>query len=89
MRGGRVESAIYPAGGANDIVGQSVVINARPYEIIGVLPASFKFLDTDPDVVLPMRLNRTNAAPGGFGPRGIARLKPSVTLAQANDDIAC
>jgi putative ABC transport system permease protein len=75
-------------GGANDIVGQSVVINARPYEIIGVLPAAFKFLDTDPDVVLPMRLNHANAAPGGFGPRGIARLKPHVTLAQANDDIA-
>jgi predicted permease len=75
-------------GGANDIVGQSVAINARPYEIIGVLPASFTFLDTDPDVVLPMRLNRANAAPGGFGPRGIGRLKPNVTIAQANDDIA-
>ena len=54
-----------------------------------MLPASFKFLDTDPQVVLPLRLNRANAeAGGGFGPRGVARLKPGVTLAQANDDIA-
>ncbi len=75
-------------GGANDVVGQSVVINARPHEIIGVLPASFTFMDTGPDIVLPFRLNRANAAPGGFGPRGVARLKPNVTLAQANDDIA-
>jgi predicted permease len=75
-------------GGARDIVGQSVIVNARPYEIIGVLPASFKFLDTDPEIVVPFRLNRANAAPGGFGPSGIARLKPNVTLAQANDDIA-
>ncbi len=75
-------------GGANDIVGQSVVINARPYEIIGVLPASFTFLNTDPEIVVPFRLNRANAAPGGFGPGGIARLKPNVTIAQANDDIA-
>ena len=74
--------------GAKDVVGHSVVINSRPYEIIGVLPASFTFLDTDPDVVLPMRLNRANASPGGFGPRGIARLKPHVTIAQANADIA-
>jgi putative ABC transport system permease protein len=75
-------------GGATDVVGQSVVINARPYEIIGVLPASFRFLEIKPEVVLPMRLNRANAVPGGFGPRGIARLKPNVTIAQANDDIA-
>jgi predicted permease len=75
-------------GGANDVVGQSVVINARPYEIIGVLPASFKFLNTDPEIVVPLRLNRATAAPGGFGPRGVARLKPNVTLARANDDIS-
>lgn len=76
-------------GAAKDVVGQSLVINARPYEIIGVLPASFTFLDTDPQLVLPLRLNRANALTGpGFGPRGVARLKPGMTLAQANDDIA-
>ncbi len=75
-------------GAATDVVGQSLVIDARPYEIIGVLPASFKLLETDPQVVLPLRLNRANAETGaGFGPRGIARLKPGVTLSQANDDI--
>ena len=31
-------------GAAKDVVGQSLVIDARPYEIIGVLPASFKLL---------------------------------------------
>ena len=76
-------------GAARDVVGQSLVINARPYEIIGVLPASFKLLDTDPQVVLPLRLNRATALTGpGFGPHGVARLKPGVTLSQANDDIA-
>jgi putative ABC transport system permease protein len=75
-------------GAAQDVVGQSLVIDARPYEIIGILPTSFKFLNADPEIVVPLRLNRANAAPGGFGPNGIARLKPNVTLAQANDDIA-
>jgi predicted permease len=75
-------------GGATDVVGRSVVINGGPHEVIGVLPASFAFLDTDPEILVPFRLSRANAAPGGFGPRGIARLRSNVTLAQANDDIA-
>jgi putative ABC transport system permease protein len=76
-------------GAAKDVVGQSLVIDARPYEIIGVLPASFKLLNTDPQVILPWRLNRANALTGpGFGLHGVARLKPGVALSQANDDIA-
>jgi len=76
-------------GAAKDVLGRSLVIDARPCEIIGVLPASFKLLDTDPQVVLPWRPNRANAETGaGFGPRGIARLRQGVTLSQANDDIA-
>jgi putative ABC transport system permease protein len=76
-------------GAGKDVVGQSLVINAKPYEIVGVLPASFKLRETDPQVILPLRLNRANAVTGGgFGPRGVARLKPGVTLSQANDDIA-
>ncbi len=76
-------------GGARDVVGQSLIIDAKPYEIIGVLPASFKLLDTHPQVVLPARINRATTLTAGFGPyHGVARLKPGVTLAQANDDIA-
>jgi putative ABC transport system permease protein len=76
-------------GAAKNVVGQSLVIDARPHEIIGILPASFKLLETDPQVILPLRLNRANAeAGGGFGPRGVARLKAGVTLSQASDDIA-
>ena len=42
-----------------------------------------------PQVHLAIAAQRTQALTGpGFGPRGVARLKPGVTLAQANDDIA-
>jgi putative ABC transport system permease protein len=76
-------------GGTRDVLGQSLVINARPYEIVGILPASFTFLDTVPQVILPLRLNRANTVTGpGFAFRGVARLKPGVTLAQAHDDVA-
>jgi putative ABC transport system permease protein len=74
--------------GASDVIAQSLVINATPYEVIGVLPASFRLLDTDPQLVLPLRLNRANARTGSLPFNGIARLKPGVTLSQANADIA-
>src|SRR4051812_4522169 len=75
-------------GAAREVLGKSLTIDATSYEIVGVLPHSFKFLDTDPQVILPLGLNRaTTFADPGFGPRGVARLKPGVTLAQANDDV--
>src|SRR6202043_2784423 len=51
-------------GASRDIVGQALVIDGSSYEISGVLPASFKLVNTDPDVVLPMRLNRAAALVG-------------------------
>jgi putative ABC transport system permease protein len=75
-------------GGAADVVGRSLTIDGRPHEVIGVLPPSFKFLHTDPAVLLPFRFNRAEVNIGDFSYRGIARLKPGVTLAQANADVA-
>jgi putative ABC transport system permease protein len=75
-------------GTSPDVVGRSLVISGEPCEIIGVLPASFKFLNTDPQVILPLRLNRATTRTGSLGQNGVARLKPEVTLAQANEDIA-
>jgi putative ABC transport system permease protein len=76
-------------GASRDVVGQSLMIDGSAYEVVGVLPASFKFLNTRAAVLLPMKLNRTQAtAMSGFGPGGLARLKEGVTVAEANDDIA-
>jgi putative ABC transport system permease protein len=75
-------------GGAENVLGQSLVIDGRPGEVIGVLPSSFKFLRTRPEIVLPMPLD-VNAPRGiSFGFQALARLKPGVTLAQANADVA-
>jgi hypothetical protein len=46
-------------GGAEDVVGRQLVIDGRPTEVIGVLPASFRFLRTRPSIVLPMPLDVT------------------------------
>jgi predicted permease len=74
-------------GGAGSAVGQLLTVDGRPTEVIGVLPASFTFLRTRPAIVLPMPLD-VNAPRGiSFGFQALARLKPDVTLAQANADV--
>jgi putative ABC transport system permease protein len=74
-------------GGAPNVVGRSLVLDGRPGEVIGVLPSSFKFLRTRPELVLPMPLD-VNAPRGiSFGFQALARLKPGVTVAQANADV--
>jgi predicted permease len=74
-------------GGARDIVGQPLQVDGVPADVIGVLPASFKFLRNDPAVLLPMQPN-PEAKWVSFGFQALARLKPGATLAEANADIA-
>jgi predicted permease len=75
-------------GGAENVVGQALAIDGRAVEVIGVLPASFKFLRTRPEIVLPMPLDASAPRGISFGFQALARLKPGVTLAQANADVA-
>ncbi len=75
-------------GGARDIVGQTLQIDGKPREVVGVLPSSFRFLDRNPAVLLPFRLNSAGSNLGGFSYNAIARLKPGVTIVQADDDVA-
>ena len=75
-------------GGVENIVGQTLAVDGTPAEVIGVLPASFTFLRTRPEIVLPMPLDASAPRHISFGFQALARLKPDVTLAQANADVA-
>ncbi len=76
-------------GGSSSVIGQSITLDGKPYEIIGVLPQRFHFLDwNDPAVILPLRWDRNKTNLGNFSYEGIARLKPGVTMEQASADIA-
>jgi putative ABC transport system permease protein len=73
-------------GGANPI-GRTLVVDGVAREIIGVLPDWFRFFDYPADMFYPMQLVRSEAGfPQGDG-RGLARLKPGITLEQANADV--
>ena len=75
-------------GGRPAALGQTLVVNGKPREVIGVLPASFRFLRYNPAVMLPFRFNRAELFVGQFSYQGVARLKPGVTIEQANADMA-
>jgi len=75
--------------GDPSIVGQILVVDGKPHQIIGVLPRDFHLLDRpDPALVLPLRYDREKMTLGMFNNPGIARLKPGVTLEQASADVS-
>lgn len=69
------------------IVGKSIRVDGRSYEVIGVLPASFRFLSTRPNLILPLQLDPAEAFVGQFSYPTIAKLKPGVTIEQASTDV--
>jgi putative ABC transport system permease protein len=76
-------------GGDRSAIGKTLDIDGKPRQIIGMLPQRFQFLDeTNLAMLLPMKLNRAKTYFGNFSYGGIARLKPGVTLAEANADVA-
>jgi putative ABC transport system permease protein len=75
-------------GGSPSVVGTQLTVEGKPCEVIGVLPQSFSFLQTNPSLVMALSLNRADTSIGNFSFQGVARLKPGVTIADANRDIA-
>ncbi len=75
-------------GGDRSVLGRNLVVDGAPREIIGVMPASFRFGDAKPAMLLPFQLDRGKTFIGQFSYSGIARLKPGVTIGQASADMA-
>jgi putative ABC transport system permease protein len=76
-------------GSERGIVGRKILLNALPYEIVGVLPPTFEFPDTTIGVWVPLALEGGKTAPTRtshfltvFG-----RLKANVTIEQAQAEM--
>jgi len=77
-------------GSAPGVIGKTMALNGKPYEVVGVIPASFALYEKGRDVYVPIG----QWADPTFRNRGIAfalhvigRLKAGVTLAQAQADM--
>jgi len=69
------------------VIGRNLTMDAQPREIVGVMPQGFRVVDEDFDVMVPYQFDRGKQILAGFGFRGIARLKPGASIAQANADM--
>jgi putative ABC transport system permease protein len=76
-------------GGSNNILGQTVNLDAQPYTVVGVMPAGFKFFQ-DADVFLafhPWAKTLPDDRNWHPGILPVARLKPGATIAQARAEM--
>jgi ABC-type lipoprotein release transport system permease subunit len=64
-----------------------MLLDGVSHEIIGVLPAGFRFLDMKPMLVTPFQFDRNKLQLGNFSYQGVGRLKPGVTMEQASADV--
>lgn len=72
------------------IVGKPVVLDGQPHTVVGVMPAGFRLLDRDADVLLPHALSPDESAPAGRGFAtllAVGRLREGVTIEQARTEL--
>jgi predicted permease len=74
--------------GDPNAIGRMLVVDGKGRQIIGVLPKGFHFLDQeDAAIFMPLQFDRNKTHLGNFSYEALARLKPGVTLQQANADV--
>jgi len=75
-------------GGDSSVLGRRIIIDGEAREVVGVMPQRFRFMNRNVTLIMPLQLDRGKTFVGNFSYLGIARLKPGVTVAQANADVA-
>ncbi len=74
-------------GGDPSVIGRPVNVDGVERTIVGVMPASFHFPEPATAIWLPLVIDPAHAASAAFDFRGIARLRPGVTLGGARADL--
>jgi putative ABC transport system permease protein len=71
------------------VIGKAVTIEGEPYQVVGIMPAGFRFPETT-DLWVPLVLTPHALSPSQRGAhyvRAIGRLKDGITVAQAQADL--
>lgn len=75
-------------GGDPSVIGRTLQVDSESRAIVGVMPRGFEMVDQTFDILLPLAFDRQHQILAGFYLNGIARLKPGISIAQADTDIA-
>jgi len=78
---------IHNLGGNAEAIGRNITLNHQSYTVVGVMPGSFQFPAESVKLWEPLRLEPP-ARRGPYFLRGLARLRPGVSLQQARTDMA-
>ena len=71
------------------VLGKTIQLDSEPYTIIGVMPADFRFPLAGSDALIPIGFDdKVMTQRGAHYLAVFARLKPGVTVAQANEDLS-
>ena len=75
-------------GGDPQILNREILLNGEKHTIVGVMPASFQFLEREVRMWVPIAFTSEDITNrGGHYLKVIARLKPGVTVTQAQADM--
>ena len=71
------------------IVGRTINLSGNQYEVVGVMPADFRFPEREHQLWIPLTINPRLLARqiAGYDHLAVARLKPGVTIEQAQREI--
>ena len=75
-------------GGRPDVLGQAIVINNEPFEVVGVMPAGFDYPEEGTELWTPHVIGPEDLGPANFSYWGIGRLAPGATLDAARAEFA-
>jgi putative ABC transport system permease protein len=73
-------------GADRNIVGKKLIVRGKPTTVVGVLPANFRFPEVKADVWMLTHIDAAGQRQGRYL-GAIARLKPGVSLSQAQADM--
>ena len=69
------------------IIGRRVIVDGLESEVVGVMPSRFDFPDGRTAVWTPLRLDPARTKSAAFDYRGVARLRPGVTVEAAASEL--
>lgn len=76
-------------GGDSDILGETMILDGRPFQIVGVMPSSFAALPLGGEIWLPMEMDPSSGRYEGTNEiKVIGRLGHDVSRAQALEELA-